>query len=57
MFENKTLYKNYTQTSSGTKSIIARMMQREKWLRMYKENGSCEQLLIDAGILEVEENE
>lgn len=52
MYENKTLYKNYTAKGSNTSDILSRMEQRKLWLKKFKENGSCEQLLIDAGVLE-----
>lgn len=51
MFEQKTLYKNYSAKGASQKDIIARMQQRESWVEKYKDNGSCKQLLIDARIL------
>lgn len=55
MYENKTLYKDYSATGSSQKDIIARMVQRAGWRDKYKENGSCRQLMIDSNILEVED--
>ena len=57
MFEEKTLYKNYASKGTGRKNIIDRMEQREGWVSKYKENGSCEKLLIEANILEGGEDE
>ena len=52
MFEERTLYKNYSSKGSSIKEIMNRMTQREGWVEKYKENGSCKSLLIDANIIE-----
>ena len=57
MFEELTLYKNYSAKGTGTKNIIARMEQREKWLLKHKENGSCEKLLVEANIIDGDDDE
>lgn len=54
MFEEKTLYKNYSAKGSSSADIRSRHDQRKNWIKKYKKDGSCKQLLIDAGILKNE---
>lgn len=54
MYEPETIYKNYANKGSGSSDIIERKKQRMRWVIKFNENGSCKQLLIDANILEVE---